>query len=405
MRYVTQAVLSVGTLCASLGLLAPTVQADNLSNAKDRMQQLNAASAENAQSLTQEKQAAQNLQDSIQSYQKLIDSLSQSMAQTRQELDTTQAKLDDIQSTLNRLKKQLNITNNDFQALTVALYEQGNVPYLEVLFKATSFSDLLSRFQDIVFLTKAEQGLAKKILALHNKVSAEEKQQAANLQSLNKKKAKLAALQRIDASLKQQKQVALARTKQQIQSDVNKQQRLRSQKQWTQAQINQMEAQIQNAGNVLSTTVGLVVEQDLRYRSISPMSLYNYVQAHDSTFSLGDIETICNAARSYDVNPALLIAITGQEQAFVPPSADAGEIRNNPFNVFYSWQVYNTNLADAANIAANTLRHKLSVSPPSGEDPIHWINDPANPWGIYATDPNWANGVETYFNSIMQQCG
>jgi hypothetical protein len=57
-------------------------------------------------------------------------------------------------------------------------------------------------------------------------------------------------------------------------------------------------------------------------------------------------------------------------------------------------------LAGPAKIAANALRHKLSVSPPAEEDVITWINDPRNP-GTYTTDINWSYGVKQFFADIM----
>jgi len=61
-------------------------------------------------------------------------------------------------------------------------------------------------------------------------------------------------------------------------------------------------------------------------------------------------------------------------------------IRRASTRRFVSWRKYNTNLADAAQIVANSIRLKLYTAAPSGEDAIAWINDPRNPDGLYATD-------------------
>lgn len=149
-----------------------------------------------------------------------------------------------------------------------------------------------------------------------------------------------------------------------------------------------------------------VAVKELRFQFIPVQSLYDYVHARNSAFTLHDISVIEAAGKKYDVNPALLVAITGQEQGFVPVNTpDEALILNNPFNVYHSWQDYNTNLADASDIAANTVAHKLSTPPPQGENAIQWINDPNNPWGIYAQDHNWSYGVQDIFNSIQQYLG
>lgn len=149
-----------------------------------------------------------------------------------------------------------------------------------------------------------------------------------------------------------------------------------------------------------------VAESYLRYEPIRLMALYSFLSSGGSAFSLRDVETIVQAARAADVNPLLLIAITGQEESFVPQSwPAAAQIVNNPFNVHVSWQDYNTNLANAAQIAANSVRLKLATPPPPGEDAIAWINDPRNPDGLYATDPHWANGVRAIFWALQNQFG
>jgi len=157
--------------------------------------------------------------------------------------------------------------------------------------------------------------------------------------------------------------------------------------------------------NAVPANVHVTVPQ-LQYQSVSAQKLYDYVHMQGSIFTISDIETIMGAARRENVNPALMVAITGQEESFVPAAwPDASRIRNNPFNVYVSWQDYNTNLADAAQIAANTLAYKLSIPPPDGENPIAWINDSRNPWGIYATDLHWSYGVADILAAIESYLG
>lgn len=149
-----------------------------------------------------------------------------------------------------------------------------------------------------------------------------------------------------------------------------------------------------------------VSEPYLRYEPINVTKLYSFLSSGGSAFSLSDLNTIIQAARAAGVNPLLLVAITGQEESFVPRSwPAAAKILNNPFNVNVSWQNYNTNLANAAQIAANSVRLKLATPPPAGEDAISWINDPRNPDGLYATDRNWADGVRAIFWSLQDQFG
>ncbi|MFD2117800.1 hypothetical protein ACFSTH_17160 [Paenibacillus yanchengensis] len=105
--------------------------------------------------------------------------------------------------------------------------------------------------------------------------------------------------------------------------------------------------------------------------------------------------TVVDVAKQFDIHPVLLFAITGQEQGFVPKSNNnAATIANNPFNVFHSWQDFNTNITESTEIAARTIT-RLSKEKPDKVDPIVWINRE------YAEDPNWASGVNTIFSTII----
>ena len=106
-------------------------------------------------------------------------------------------------------------------------------------------------------------------------------------------------------------------------------------------------------------------------------------------------ETIYNTAYEFNIHPVLLFSITGQEQGFVPRDHEfANDIAQNPFNVFYSWQDYNTTIKDTTAIAARTLIN-LSKERPTEIDAIKWINRK------YAEDQNWHIGVSWFFNTIV----
>ncbi|MBB6669206.1 glucosaminidase domain-containing protein [Cohnella nanjingensis] len=133
----------------------------------------------------------------------------------------------------------------------------------------------------------------------------------------------------------------------------------------------------------------------LRYADIDATAVKRYLRTRDSM--LADepyFGAIVKSARKHDVNPLLLFAIVGQEQGFVPKSnKQAKQIANNPFNVFHSWETYNTDILDASDIAAKLLA-KLGRSRPEGRDPFAWFNR------TYAEDPAWAVGVRKLFDKL-----
>ncbi|MCC3373150.1 hypothetical protein [Cohnella sp. REN36] len=133
----------------------------------------------------------------------------------------------------------------------------------------------------------------------------------------------------------------------------------------------------------------------LRYAEIDAKAVQTYLRGRDSI--LADepyFGAIVKSARKHDVNPLLLFAIVGQEQGFVPKSNKQAErIANNPFNVFHSWEEYNTDILDTSDIAAKLLA-KLGRSRPEGRDPFQWFNR------TYAEDPAWGIGVRKLFDKL-----
>lgn len=134
---------------------------------------------------------------------------------------------------------------------------------------------------------------------------------------------------------------------------------------------------------VLSTNHPLI-----SFKKFDEEALREYLAGRESLLSESPyFEAIVDTAKAYNLNPLLLFAIAGQEQGFVTKSGkNAYKIANNPFNVFGSWQKYNTDIYDTSAIASRTVV-MLSQGCPEGMNPITWINRK------YAEDKNWWIGV------------
>lgn len=133
----------------------------------------------------------------------------------------------------------------------------------------------------------------------------------------------------------------------------------------------------------------------LRYADINGDAVKSYMKSRDALLAEEPyFGAIVASAKKHGIHPLLLLAITGQEQGFVPKTnKNAKRIANNPFNVFHSWQEYNTNISDSSDIAARTLA-KLADGRPEGEDAFDWFNE------TYAEDDQWAKGVRTLFAQL-----
>jgi len=131
------------------------------------------------------------------------------------------------------------------------------------------------------------------------------------------------------------------------------------------------------------------------YKSIDENKLSQFLNAKNSMLAEEPyFSAIIRTSREFNLNPNILFAITGQEQSFVPKNHEYAEkIANNPFNVFHSWQEYNTDIYDSSRIAARTIIN-LSKDKPNNVDIFDWINNK------YAYDKSWGKGVKEIFETL-----
>jgi len=136
----------------------------------------------------------------------------------------------------------------------------------------------------------------------------------------------------------------------------------------------------------------------LKYRQINETGLRNYLVERNSLLSKEPyFSTIIECAKEFNLNPIILFSIAGHEQAFVPNDHDAAKkMVNNPYNVFKSWENYNTNLTDSSKIASRTIINLLKGKP-KDEDPFKWINKK------YAEDKNWWKGVRKIYYTLEKK--
>lgn len=145
---------------------------------------------------------------------------------------------------------------------------------------------------------------------------------------------------------------------------------------------------------------------ELSYRPLRTEAVLVYLTSKNS--ALADpviLAMIDKAGKAQNVDPHFLVAITGQEQSFVPKNKKHAElIVRNPWNVFGCW--CNGNGAqlttdEAALIAAKTIV-KLSQSRPAQVDPVYWLVSRDNPHGYYAEHTGWWLGVKKFYKAILE---
>ncbi|MDW7661444.1 MAG: hypothetical protein SCL54_08525 [Bacillota bacterium] len=132
------------------------------------------------------------------------------------------------------------------------------------------------------------------------------------------------------------------------------------------------------------------------YRIINYFSLVDYIKTtrNGTMAEPQHFNMVMSLARINDIDPLLLFAIIGHEQAFVPVGHTYALLMvNNPYNVYNNWWDYNTTLSDSTTIAINTIKNRM-LSLPADTDPLLWLN------GIYAEDPYWHIGVGLIYGQL-----
>jgi hypothetical protein len=154
---------------------------------------------------------------------------------------------------------------------------------------------------------------------------------------------------------------------------------------------------------------GADVPVELSYRAMNIPEIIKFLEKRKSALATESIiKMIDSAGKQSNVDPHLLLAITGQEQSFVPKKNNhASEIIKNPWNVFGCWcsgKGATLTTEEAARIAAKTIV-KLSQDRPNDRNPIQWLSAKDNPHGYYADDNNWWIGVSKYYKALLATKG
>ncbi len=158
---------------------------------------------------------------------------------------------------------------------------------------------------------------------------------------------------------------------------------------------NQISNRASRAAAIKNKTPKTNILVYFKYKEIDKSKLIIFLNSHNSLLAEEPyFSTIIAVSKQYDLNPLILFAITGQEENFVSKQdSNSKKIANNPYNVYHSWQDYNTNIKDASEIASLTVIN-LSKDRPANEEPFHWINRQ------YAEDPNWSKGVKKIYDDL-----
>ncbi|MCL6625120.1 MAG: C40 family peptidase [Alicyclobacillus shizuokensis] len=210
MRLRKQLMVSLSGALVAVSALVPQVKADSLSDKQQRLNQLQSQADQVSSEIARQRAKANAIQSKIDDYQAHIDSMNQQIEASQRQVDEIRSKIDRLMDQMAQNQKQLTEDKRKLREMLRAAYEYGQVPYLEVLFKATSWDDLLTRLQALSQVSRSEKQLADRVAALQVQLREQQRDQEASFRQLKTKVQRLQELRDQNLALQSEQKQALS---------------------------------------------------------------------------------------------------------------------------------------------------------------------------------------------------
>ena len=152
-------------------------QATIKNSIEEKQGELDSNSSQKSETVAKIKEISDSInatQQKIASFTSQISDQEAAIAETNAQITETEAKLAKAQESLNdRL---------------VTIYKDGNVNYLEVLFQSEDFSDFLTRFEYLSYITKRDKNLVEEVKSVKAQLETQKATLEQQLASLNEER-------------------------------------------------------------------------------------------------------------------------------------------------------------------------------------------------------------------------
>lgn len=268
----------VGSVALLMSCLIPSAHADSLSQKQQQLSNLQSKATQTDHSITAAKSKAQSLQNSITQNKTKIAVVSNEITTERDQLIQLTKELQQLSDEITANQQKLAADTNKLKTILRAQVEDGNVPYLDVLFKSASFSDFLGRMELLTRVASAEKSLLNQVKDLQGQLKTEQTKQESNYAAISAKSQQLQALQQQYLNLEHQQEVSLAETNQNIKFAQKQRGILESQIKLTKNQIRQIQLATLEAEAKMHNQAYLgQAEKDLK--SVNASALISYAES------------------------------------------------------------------------------------------------------------------------------
>lgn len=149
-------------------------QASIKSSIEQKQGELDSNSSQKSETVAKIKE----ISDSINATQQKIASFSTQITEQQSAIDETNAQIAETEKKLSKAQESLNDR-------LVTIYKDGNVNYLEVLFQSEDFSDFLTRFEYLSYITKRDKEMVEEVKAAKAQLESQKATLEQQLASLN----------------------------------------------------------------------------------------------------------------------------------------------------------------------------------------------------------------------------
>ncbi|WP_157076223.1 C40 family peptidase [Alicyclobacillus kakegawensis] len=247
MRLRKQLMVSLSGALVAVSVLVPQVKADNLSDKQQRLNQLRSQADQVSSEIARQRAKANAIQSKIDDYQAHIDSMNQQIEASQRQVDEIRGKLDRLMNQMAQNQKQLTEDRQKLREMLRAAYEYGQVPYLQVLFKATSWDDLLTRLQALSQVSRTEKQLADQVAALQAQLQEQQRAQEASFQQLKSKVQRLQELRDQNLALQNEQKQSLSIVSRGLDLQELRRAQLQDQIGMTQSEIQELKQEAQRS--------------------------------------------------------------------------------------------------------------------------------------------------------------
>ncbi len=262
------------SLCAPLGLPA---YASTLAQDQALVAQLKQEANQTYAQIAAEKAKASSLQNQAAGYQRALLNVELGIHTNQAQTAVVEQKIKQLTEEIHKNQVTLDTDKTELTGQLRAMYEQGPMQYLTVLFGSKSFHDFLSRLALLEIVAQRQHQMILQVQTLQASIKVQQGTQQKQYAQLVVKRQQLQSFQMAQQVLLHKNHMLQAAVKSNIQSETRRNVLVESQIKLTQQQIQQIQAETQKAEQLMQNST-YVAQQKSTLANVSASSIISFAE-------------------------------------------------------------------------------------------------------------------------------